>query len=180
VGPSSLSQPEMGGALGDEAGRLPLAAIPNSSRMNREVPVRFLEGPGVKFPGPTRLRRFGVESRVRADRTLRSRRLGPDWRSPRSAGKIRYCSPIRKWPNLRLFPKPSLVHDGDAVAMEGFTHLIPYAAGHEIILQGRPCGMPLKGIGPAPWRIRPNSYDEILRFLLLWVSNSVPVSQLPT
>src|ERR1041384_5189799 len=28
------------------------------------------------------------------------------------------------------------VHDGDAVAMEGFTHLIPYAAGHEIIRRG--------------------------------------------
>jgi glutaconate CoA-transferase subunit A len=31
----------------------------------------------------------------------------------------------------------SLVHDGDAVALEGFTHLIPHAAGHEIIRQGR-------------------------------------------
>src|SRR3954447_19390945 len=30
-----------------------------------------------------------------------------------------------------------LVHDGDAVAMEGFTHLIPFAAGHEIIRHGR-------------------------------------------
>lgn len=29
------------------------------------------------------------------------------------------------------------VHDGDFVAMEGFTHLIPFAAGHEIIRQGR-------------------------------------------
>jgi glutaconate CoA-transferase, subunit A len=29
------------------------------------------------------------------------------------------------------------VHDGDSVAMEGFTHLIPFAAGHEIIRQGR-------------------------------------------
>jgi glutaconate CoA-transferase, subunit A len=31
----------------------------------------------------------------------------------------------------------TLVHDGDFVAMEGFTHLIPFAAGHEIIRQGR-------------------------------------------
>lgn len=31
----------------------------------------------------------------------------------------------------------STVHDGDTVALEGFTHLIPYAAGHEIIRQGR-------------------------------------------
>ena len=29
------------------------------------------------------------------------------------------------------------VHDGDTVALEGFTHLIPHAAGHEIIRQGR-------------------------------------------
>ena len=29
------------------------------------------------------------------------------------------------------------VRDGDTVAMEGFTHLIPYAAGHEVIRQGR-------------------------------------------
>jgi glutaconate CoA-transferase subunit A len=31
----------------------------------------------------------------------------------------------------------TMVRDGDTVAMEGFTHLIPYAAGHEIIRQGR-------------------------------------------
>ena len=30
-----------------------------------------------------------------------------------------------------------LVHDGDLVALEGFTHLIPFAAGHEIIRQRR-------------------------------------------
>ncbi len=29
------------------------------------------------------------------------------------------------------------VRDGDTVAMEGFTHLIPFAAGHELIRQGR-------------------------------------------
>ena len=29
------------------------------------------------------------------------------------------------------------VHDGDTVAMEGFTHLIPHAAGHEVIRQRR-------------------------------------------
>lgn len=28
-----------------------------------------------------------------------------------------------------------LIHDGDTVAMEGFTHLIPFAAGHEVIRQ---------------------------------------------
>jgi glutaconate CoA-transferase, subunit A len=30
----------------------------------------------------------------------------------------------------------TLVHDGDTVALEGFTHLIPNAAGHELIRQG--------------------------------------------
>lgn len=30
----------------------------------------------------------------------------------------------------------ALLHDGDTVALEGFTHLIPVAAGHEIIRQG--------------------------------------------
>ena len=29
------------------------------------------------------------------------------------------------------------VHDGDSVAMEGFTHLIPFAAGREVIRQRR-------------------------------------------
>jgi glutaconate CoA-transferase, subunit A len=29
------------------------------------------------------------------------------------------------------------VRDGDTVALEGFTHLIPFAAGHEIVRQGR-------------------------------------------
>jgi len=29
------------------------------------------------------------------------------------------------------------VRDGDTLALEGFTHLIPYAAGHELIRQGR-------------------------------------------
>ena len=29
------------------------------------------------------------------------------------------------------------LHDGDTVAMEGFTHLIPFASGHEIIRQKR-------------------------------------------
>src|ERR1700749_2855845 len=29
------------------------------------------------------------------------------------------------------------VRDGDAIAMEGFTHLIPHAAGHEVIRQRR-------------------------------------------
>jgi glutaconate CoA-transferase subunit A len=31
----------------------------------------------------------------------------------------------------------ALIHDGDTVALEGFTHLIPFAAGHEVIRQQR-------------------------------------------
>ena len=30
-----------------------------------------------------------------------------------------------------------LVRDGQTAAMEGFTHLIPHAAGHEVIRQGK-------------------------------------------
>ena len=39
------------------------------------------------------------------------------------------------------------VHDGDTVAMEGFTHLIPFAAGHEVIRQGR-CDLTLIRMTP--------------------------------
>ncbi|SEQ94892.1 glutaconate CoA-transferase subunit A [Faunimonas pinastri] len=38
---------------------------------------------------------------------------------------------------LTLSQAIETVRDGDTVAMEGFTHLIPYAAGHEVIRQGR-------------------------------------------
>src|SRR6266566_2810873 len=31
----------------------------------------------------------------------------------------------------------ALVRDGDTIALEGFTHLIPFAAGHEVIRQRR-------------------------------------------
>src|SRR6202044_106229 len=39
------------------------------------------------------------------------------------------------------------IHDGDAVAMEGFTHLIPFAAGHEVIRQ-RKRGLTLIRVTP--------------------------------
>ena len=41
-----------GGARGLDEGRQ--LFIDGTSRMNREVQVRFCEGLGVKFPGPTR------------------------------------------------------------------------------------------------------------------------------
>lgn len=31
----------------------------------------------------------------------------------------------------------AVVHDGDTVVMEGFTHLIPFAAGHESVRHRR-------------------------------------------
>ena len=40
-----------------------------------------------------------------------------------------------------------LVRDGDAVALEGFTHLIPFAAGHEVLRQGR-CELELVRMTP--------------------------------
>ncbi|MDR7554339.1 MAG: CoA-transferase [Armatimonadota bacterium] len=47
--------------------------------------------------------------------------------------------PRRRRPRFLSLPDAiaAHVHDGDAVAMEGFTHLIPFAAGHEVIRQGR-------------------------------------------
>lgn len=39
------------------------------------------------------------------------------------------------------------VHDGDCVALEGFTHLIPFAAGQELIRQGR-CDLHLVRMTP--------------------------------
>ena len=43
-----------------------------------------------------------------------------------------------KTPRLSLAEAMAeFVHDGDCVALEGFTHLIPFAAGHELVRQGR-------------------------------------------
>lgn len=50
-------------------------------------------------------------------------------------------APRRRPPTSRLLPLDeaigSLLNDGDSVAFEGFTHLIPFAAGHEAIRQGK-------------------------------------------
>ena len=52
-------------------------------------------------------------------------------------------------PNILIMSRPpvkivplqdavaGVIADGDVIALEGFTHLIPFAAGHEIIRQGR-------------------------------------------
>jgi glutaconate CoA-transferase subunit A len=47
------------------------------------------------------------------------------------------------------------VHDGHIVALEGFSHLIPFAAGHEIIRQGR---RDLTGVRMTPDII----YDQLI------------------
>jgi glutaconate CoA-transferase subunit A len=62
------------------------------------------------------------------------------------------------------------VRDGDIVAMEGFTHLIPFAAGHEIIRQSR--------IGLTLIRMTPDLiYDQLIgmgcanRLVFSWGGN---------
>jgi glutaconate CoA-transferase, subunit A len=46
---------------------------------------------------------------------------------------------MRKAGKIQPLPEAvaSLVQDGSFVALEGFTHLIPFAAGHELLRQGR-------------------------------------------
>ncbi|MCB1496380.1 MAG: CoA transferase subunit A, partial [Bauldia sp.] len=62
------------------------------------------------------------------------------------------------------------IGDGDFVAMEGFTHLIPFAAGHEVIRQGR------KGLTVS--RMTPDLiYDQLIgmgavdRMIFSWGGN---------
>ena len=55
------------------------------------------------------------------------------WITDHAAGRIR--SRFDRRPLREAVAE--LVRDGDIVALEGFTHLIPHAAGHELIRQGR-------------------------------------------
>src|SRR5262245_23324970 len=71
-------------------------------------------------------------------------RAPPARRSPRSITSRNTCasSRARSWvePMLMATLREAIeryVHDGACLALEGFTHLIPFAAGHEIIRQGR-------------------------------------------
>ena len=82
---------------------------------------------GVKDSRLRALRRPGRGRRVHraaldhgAERRAIPSRSGPAWRSSPSATRSASSS-----------------RDGDTVALEGFTHLIPHAAGHELIRQGR-------------------------------------------
>src|SRR5690606_40143965 len=54
----------------------------------------------------------------------------------RRSSDLHYRSDVAKHVSLPQAVS-ELVHDGDTVALEGFTHLIPFAAGHEIIRQHR-------------------------------------------
>ena len=47
-------------------------------------------------------------------------------------------SGVRKAGRIRALPEAvaALVRDGSFVSLEGFTHLIPFAAGHELLRQG--------------------------------------------
>src|SRR5207248_10058250 len=71
---------------------------------------------------------------------VRDRRLVPPagWRASSIAGARRahYRSGMAEIVPLGQ-AVAELVHDGDTVALEGFTHLIPFAAGHEVIRQRR-------------------------------------------
>ncbi len=75
--------------------------------------------------------RIAVNSSYCAQRPVHRRHRGLPTRGPRS---WRRCMP-------ELLPLEDalreLVFDGDSVALEGFTHLIPFAAGHELLRQGR-------------------------------------------
>src|ERR1700730_18104745 len=72
-------------------------------------------------------------------------RAVPARRSPPSTICRSTCaSSHRPWSSNTRMPLMTLsdaiaqhVRDGQSVALEGFTHLIPFAAGHEIIRQGR-------------------------------------------
>ena len=82
-------------------------------------------------PGRRRFRRAGCSSRSSAITSARPR---PRRRSPRTT---RGSSTEMAEMTSLAEAVAELVRDGDTVALEGFTHLIPHAAGHELIRQGR-------------------------------------------
>src|SRR6185437_15190071 len=81
--------------------------------------------------------------RSRSSRT-RSARSPVAWPRPGPRRSKRRADPAGTLPLMTTSKVASmrdaiaeLVRDGDTVAIEGFTHLIGFAAGHEIIRQGR-------------------------------------------
>jgi glutaconate CoA-transferase, subunit A len=73
-----------------------------------------------------------------------------DWKPPPPSGRFRLLRRLRRRPQDKQYEEPKNmskllplseaisrnVKDGDTIYAAGFTHLIPYAAGHEIIRQG--------------------------------------------
>ena len=105
---------------------------PERHRAHRGVrPGRFGRGPSTRLGSPAtrdRLRCLiwsGTSGRVRR----RRRTAFPEVRHHRGVSTSKVAS-MRD-------AIADLVRDGDTVAIEGFTHLICFAAGHEIIRQGR-------------------------------------------
>src|SRR5215212_8495895 len=84
---------------------------------------------GSEWPCPLQTRFGTLRLRDVRDRTHHARRRT---RSVRDTA----CVSTSKVASMRD-AVASLVRDGDTVAIEGFTHLIGFAAGHEIIRQGR-------------------------------------------
>ena len=68
----------------------------------------------------------------RLGRPARADRDGAALRSTRSTSEVSRASIVSLDEAVEAH-----IHDGDTVAFEGFTHLIPHAAGHEVIRQGR-------------------------------------------
>lgn len=88
------------------------------------------------------MRSSGLSSCECADIHWDSERLGAPGRLQQLRGRSPAPAPengrnaLAKIISLRE-AVADLVHDGAVLALEGFTHLIPFAAGHEIIRQGR-------------------------------------------
>jgi glutaconate CoA-transferase subunit A len=93
-------------------------------------PVSGLPEPG----GPT-----PISGRVEVNAESTASPRSSDWERPVGAvmfGYLEQCLCVAEILTLRD-AIGSLVSDGQTVALEGFTHLIPHAAGHEIVRQGR-------------------------------------------
>src|SRR5581483_2992987 len=78
-------------------------------------------------------------ARVRPGAAARPAARGGRGRRGHRAGHHRRLSPRPRVSKVMTMKAAvaAFVHDGDTVVIEGFTHLICFAAGHEIIRQGR-------------------------------------------
>src|SRR5260221_686502 len=96
----------------------------------RSIPPRSTcswRSPAPARSGACRSRRTASSPSAMCSSTRPAGRAGPT--ASRSTARMGSPSPIRG--------VEANIRDGDTVAMEGFTHLIPHAAGHEVIRQRR-------------------------------------------